>query len=189
MVRPQRGTFVFKLTSTEFSEICDCRTDLETAALHHAMSQNRVVLAVRLEGIVKEMQAALDAGLTQQYLRLDRDFHQSFFDFCENRYLSAAYGIISGQIAALRSRLGTDAGHMEKSFTEHCAITHHIRAGDTVKVGPLLIGHIGRKEGSYWILRRDLLHKDSDVQGSGSAGRIDPTVPRAGMPSVSHPGR
>jgi DNA-binding GntR family transcriptional regulator len=151
MVRPQRGTFVFKLTSTEFSEICDCRTDLETAALHHAMSQNRVVLAVRLEGIVKEMQAALDAGLTQQYLRLDRDFHQSFFDFCENRYLSAAYGIISGQIAALRSRLGTDAGHMEKSFTEHCAITHHIRAGDTVKVGPLIIGHIGRKEGSYWI--------------------------------------
>lgn len=157
MVRPQRGTFVFELSSTEFREICDCRTDLEIAALRHAMTQNRAALAARLENVVADMRTARQANLTKRYLRLDRDFHQALFDFAENRYLSAAYAIISGQIAALRSRLGTEPAHMEKSFNEHCEIAQHILAGAHRRAEVLLTAHIGRKEGSYWTLRGSLV--------------------------------
>lgn len=158
MVRPQRGTFVFELTCEELVEICDCRTDLESAALRRAMMCNGPALAKHLHSAVEDMRAAREAGQTQRYLRLDRDFHQSFFDHCDNRYLAAAYALISSQMAALRSRLGTDTAHMEKSFHEHRAIADYIASGDIERAQVLLIGHIGRKEGSYWTLRGGLDH-------------------------------
>lgn len=156
VVRPQRGTFVFDLTAEEFREICDCRTELETAGLRLAMARNRAALSKNLAQLVAGMRAAQAEGRVRDYLRLDRDFHQAFFDLCGNRYLSAAQGLIAGQMAALRSRLGTDAAHMRKSFQEHAEIADHVAAGDYDSARALLIGHIGRKEGSYWALHGGL---------------------------------
>jgi DNA-binding GntR family transcriptional regulator len=156
VVRPQRGTFVFDLTSEEFREICDCRTELETSALRLAMARNVGALAERLTLVVNRMGSARAEGRVRDYLRLDRDFHQALFDLCGNRYLATAHALIAGQMAALRSRLGTDAAHMEKSFQEHAEIARHVAVGDEARSCALLIGHIGRKEGSYWALHGGL---------------------------------
>lgn len=156
VVRPQRGTFVFDLSAEEFREICDCRTELETAALRLAMTRDGPALAARLAELVDRMSQARAAGRVRDYLRLDRDFHQALFDLCGNRYLAASHALIAGQMAALRSRLGTDAAHMQKSFQEHGEIAGHVAAGDDARARDLLIGHIGRKEGSYWALQGGL---------------------------------
>ena len=153
VVRPQRGTFVFDLTAEEFREICDCRTELETSALRLAMGRNAADLAERLGTIVDRMGVARAHGRVRDYLRLDRDFHQALFDACGNRYLAVAHGLIAGQMAALRARLGTDAAHMEKSFREHVQIAGCVADGDAAGARDLLIGHISRKEGSYWALQ------------------------------------
>lgn len=156
VVRPQRGTFVFDLTAEEFREICDCRTELETAALRLAMAKNGALLAARLAQLVDQMRAAQSEDRVRDYLRLDRDFHQALFDLCGNRYLAASHALIAGQMAALRSRLGTDATHMKKSFQEHADIAEHVATGAFESARDLLIGHISRKEGSYWALQGGL---------------------------------
>lgn len=158
VVRPQRGTFVFDLTAEEFREMCDCRTELETSALRLAMSRDSAALGAKLTGLVDRMRAAQSRNRVRDYLRLDRDFHQALFDLCGNRYLAASHALIAGQMAALRSRLGTDAAHMKKSFQEHADISGHVVAGAYECARDLLIGHIGRKEGSYWALRGGIDH-------------------------------
>jgi DNA-binding GntR family transcriptional regulator len=158
VVRPQRGTFVFHLTAEEFREICDCRTELECAALRLALARDRDALAARLDAVVAQMRQARAEGRVKDYLRLDKVFHQTLFDQCGNRYLAAAHALIAGQMAALRARLGTDAAHMEKSFLEHADIARQVAAGQGEAARALLIGHIGRKEGSYWALRGGLDH-------------------------------
>jgi DNA-binding GntR family transcriptional regulator len=39
---------------------------------------------------------------------------------------------------------------MEKSMREHEEIAEAIKAGDLAKATSILVGHIARKEGSYW---------------------------------------
>lgn len=159
VVRPQRGTFVFALTAEEFREICDCRTELESSALRLAVARDRRALGDRLGTIAAQMQTARAEGSVRDYLRLDRDFHQALFDLCGNRYLAEAHALIAGQMAALRARLGTDPAHMEKSYVEHVEIARQVAEGNDSRALALLIGHIGRKEGSYWALRDGLDHR------------------------------
>lgn len=54
-------------------------------------------------------------------------------------------------MAALRARLGPDAGHVEPSFRDHAEIARLVAAGEDDRA--LLIGRIGRKDGSCGSLR------------------------------------
>lgn len=155
IVRPQRGTFVFQLTEDEFVDICDCRTVLETAAFRFGVARSRAALADSLAGICDEMAIAREAGNTPAYLHLDSAFHEVLFKHCDNRYLGESYRLISGRMSALRTRLGTDPNHMNKSYREHQEIAQAARNGDINEGVSLLEGHIGRKEGSYWKLRQE----------------------------------
>lgn len=149
-VRPQRGTFVFQLTEEEFADICDCRTVLETGAFRYALSRGGGRFADALAAICARMTDARRTSDTKEYLRLDTAFHECFFEFGENRYLADCYQLISGRMAALRYRLGTDPSHMQKSYEEHLEIAGCARAGQLQEAVRILEGHIGRKEGSYW---------------------------------------
>jgi DNA-binding GntR family transcriptional regulator len=153
IVKPQRGTFVFELTEDEFVDICDCRTVLETAAFRFAVSRSQEALAASLEAICKEMADARARDDTAGYLRSDSHFHEAFFAHSDNQYLAQSYRLISGRMAALRTHLGADPNHMEKSFREHQEIAAAAREGDIERGILLLEGHIGRKEGSYWKIR------------------------------------
>lgn len=153
IVRPQRGTFVFQLTEDEFVDICDCRTVLETAAFRLSVARSRRALSDSLARICEDMATARKSENTPAYLRLDSAFHEGLFQHCDNRYLGESYRLISGRMAALRTRLGTDPAHMSKSFREHQAIAEAAEKGDVEAGIALLEGHIGRKEGSYWKLK------------------------------------
>lgn len=155
VVRPQRGTFVFKLTTREFADICDCRTVLEKAAFRFALERSPESFAANLDRICRAMTVARQTNDTQGYLRLDSEFHETFFIECRNQYLANSYQLISGRMAALRNRLGTDPAHMEKSYREHLQIAQCARSGDADRSVSLLEGHIGRKQGSYWKLGKD----------------------------------
>ncbi len=149
-VRPQRGTFVFQLTEDEFADICDCRTVLETGAFRYALIRGGDRFAEALAAICARMTAARQASNTAEYLRLDTAFHECFFTFGENRYLADCYRLISGRMATLRYRLGTDPSHMQKSYEEHLEIADCARERRLQDALTILEGHIGRKEGSYW---------------------------------------
>lgn len=152
VVIPQKGSFVFDVDRKEFADICDLRAALELPALRYASSRDQVGLAAALNNIVKEMTAAREADDTSAYLDLDTRFHLALFAHCRNSYLSDAYHLISGKMAALRNRLGSDPDHMQKSYQEHIRIAKAVSKGDSGAAADILEGHIGRKEGSYWNL-------------------------------------
>lgn len=149
-VEPQRGSFVFSLKSDELAKLCDARVCLETAALTHAIRERPEDLATALSACVDRMGAARKLGDDVEYLALDTVFHQSFFDYSDNRFLNDAYQTIALKMAALRNRLGKHPDHMAKSFREHIELVEAVKERDTRKALEILTAHIDRKEGSYW---------------------------------------
>lgn len=150
-IRPQSGTFVFTLAPGELNQICEMRWVLESAALRRAFETGtRDGLAARLHEICAEMAAARAAGDTRRYLDLDGLFHRSICQHSGNPYLIQSYGLLDGKVAALRTHLGTDPHHLEKSFDEHQRIATRVADGSADAALDLLARHIARKEGSYW---------------------------------------
>lgn len=149
-ILPQRGTFVFKLQPGELNYICELRVALEPAALQLAMERQREPFLAALGETVESMERAIGKSDIPTYLTLDTRFHQTFFDHSGNPYLERAYGLISGKIAALRNRLGTDPHHTAKSLREHRSMLGHLAKGRTTDAIQVLLKHIARKEGSYW---------------------------------------
>ena len=149
-VRPQSGTYVFELGQGELTQLCELRVALEPAALRLAVEDADSALAGTLRDIVGEMDSRLGQNLTREYLALDTTFHNAIVAASGNPYLVGAYGLIEAKMAALRNRLGNDPHHMAKSMREHVAIADAVAERDLAKAKRILIGHIARKEGSYW---------------------------------------
>lgn len=149
-VQPQSGTYVFKLQPGELNQLCELRFALEPVAVELALNNPSSTLAEELAVIVKDMKQAQDEGRTRDYLSLDTAFHDTIIAASGNAYLANAYALISAKMAALRNRLGSDPHHMEKSMREHAEIAEAIKARDLDRATRILVGHIARKEGSYW---------------------------------------
>jgi DNA-binding GntR family transcriptional regulator len=149
-VKPQSGTYVFALAPGELTQLCELRAALEPAALRLALEDRDAPLAGTLGAIVGEMDKCLSQDLTRDYLALDTAFHNAIIAASGNPYLVGAYSLIESKMAALRNRLGSDPHHMAKSMREHLAIADAVASRDLAKANQILIGHIARKEGSYW---------------------------------------
>jgi DNA-binding GntR family transcriptional regulator len=151
-IQPRRGSFVFTLGKDELAAICDCRTVLETAALRMAVERHGPALAKALSTITEQMEQVWDCDAAA-YRRLDTAFHQCFFDHCNNQYLVEAYQLIAGKMAALRTRLSSSPDHVRKSYDEHLRIAQLVQDGDVDMAISILEGHIGQRQGSYWITK------------------------------------
>lgn len=149
-IRPQSGTRVFTLAAGELNHICELRQALETTAVRLAFERALPTLGNELAGIVESMTAAREQNDTRRYLRLDDAFHAALIRQSGNPYLVTSYDLVAGKIAALRTHLGTDPHHLQKSYDEHCRLATLVAEGDLEKTLGLLTSHIARKEGSYW---------------------------------------
>ncbi len=150
-IRPQAGTYVFTLAPGELNQICEVRWILESAALRRAFEVDaHAELAARLNGVLEEMRVAWAGGDVRSYLHLDGALHEAICASCGNPYIAQSYALIAGKVAALRTHLGTDRHHMQKSFAEHARLVELVERGALEEALALLGRHIARKEGSYW---------------------------------------
>jgi DNA-binding GntR family transcriptional regulator len=150
-IRPQAGTYVFTLAQGELNEICEMRWVLEAAAVRRAFEAGRrAELVGRLQAIYERMRQARAEGDVRRYLDLDGALHHEICAACGNAYVLRGYALIEGKVAALRTHLGTDKHHLEKSFAEHGRLVELIETGTLEQTLALLGSHIARKEGSYW---------------------------------------
>ncbi|MEE3122046.1 MAG: GntR family transcriptional regulator, partial [SAR324 cluster bacterium] len=100
---PQKGTFVFSMDKPEIIELCELRYALESMALRYSHERNRDDLLKELESIVKSMRKDMKKEGVMHYLQLDDSFHNSFFNYCENRYMKDTYRMINARVSALRN--------------------------------------------------------------------------------------
>lgn len=148
-VVPQRGAFVFTLSSDGVQQLCEFRRSLETAALSLAFARDPALLARSLKDCVAEMEQARAAGDGRRYLDLDSAFHKLLFDLCGNRYIADAYALHAGKIAALRTHLSVMPQHTEMSFAEHGQMAAAIDSGDLPATLKILDVHLGRSAATY----------------------------------------
>jgi DNA-binding GntR family transcriptional regulator len=146
---PRRGTFVFALTGKQVGEISELRLALEGTALRFAFEQNRQAFLAGLARVVDRMTAAREKDDIRGYLRLDGEFHEQFFRYCDNAYLADAYRLIAVRIAALRTHLASLPSHTQKSYSEHRQITRAVAENDLERALAILDKHIDRVIRSY----------------------------------------
>jgi DNA-binding GntR family transcriptional regulator len=157
---PQSGVRVFTLSAREVREICKFRRTLELAAVELAMEGTPQALERDLAAIVKRMHAVMKAGNQREYLRLDTQFHLTFFEHCGNSYLQNAYGLYSGKIAALRTHLAHKPKHTALSLQEHEEIVAAVAARDFAMLADVLNRHIARTQETYEISIEDIARAD-----------------------------
>lgn len=157
---PQSGVRVFTLSAREVREVCAFRRTLEVAAIELALQSHPEELKAGLEAIVARMHKAMDAGDRREYLRLDTEFHLTFFEHCGNSYLQNAYCLYSGKIAALRTHLAHKPKHTALSLAEHEEIVSAVAAKDFGRVATVLHHHIARTQETYEISIEDIARAD-----------------------------
>ena len=127
---PHSGTYVFTLTAQDLVELLDYRYILEVAALNESFRKNAEPLIKEIEKIAANMDLALQAEDVKEYVRLDFLFHQTFFRFCRNRYLSDAFSFISAKIRSLQTRIAIKASDRSSSIKEHLEIYNCVKNRD-----------------------------------------------------------
>ena len=146
---PQRGAYVFSLSAPEVIAICEFRQTLEAAALRMSLARSPDRLVAAVSAAVADMDAARARNARIDYLDADTAFHEAFFAFCGNAYLSETYALHVGKIAALRTHLAVKPDHTDKSYQEHREMLNLLRDGQLDAALDVLDTHIARTKTTY----------------------------------------
>jgi len=148
-IQPQKGTFVFRMTAEQVTQLSEIREILELGALRLALQHAPDALGETLARIVDRMRRALDHADSVAYRTLDGDLHQGIVDCSGNLFLSEAYAGIAFRVQALRNRLSVDAQLNQSSLIEHGELARMIRAADGAGAEALLRAHIRATRSHY----------------------------------------
>jgi len=140
-VRPQRGTFVFRVDADEVRDICELREILETGALRVALARDPAALAAAL---APPVEAALAAALRDPaaYQPHDIAFHEALVAASRNRQLAEAYGLIAARVTALRYRYLATLEQVRGSLDQHAELLRLVRLGDAAGAEAALRHHV-----------------------------------------------
>lgn len=161
-IYPQRGVTVFTLSAREIRDICELRFALEETALRLALERHPHELAQKLAAVVAVMEKAHAEGDERAYLNADTDYHQVFFECCENAYLESTYALFVGKLAAVRTHLSRRPDHTQRSDEEHHQMLELIKAQDLPSCLTLLRRHINRVSVTYAEKVTEIAAADAD---------------------------
>lgn len=172
LISPRRGTFVFRLTREEMTEISGFRFALESSALRLSFGRDRQALIRILNEAVAAMTAARKRGDLRGYGKADAEFHCGIIRGCDNRYLVEAYQRISARVAAIRTHMTPRPRMTDTAFAEHHRLVRLLQFGRLQAAIDLLGRHIDRNV-RYYV--RETLDPDEP-------GRAEELRRKLGMP-------
>jgi DNA-binding GntR family transcriptional regulator len=140
-IQPQRGTFVFQMSSEQLRQLTDMRELLEATALRFAPRNGGGGLPRVVTSIIDRMSEAVAVKHHVAYRRLDAEFHQAIITASGNEFLDSAYHVIAVRIQALRNRLSQDS-HNWRSFDEHLEVARLIQNHEFEAAAAQLVDHI-----------------------------------------------
>ena len=145
---PKSGTYVTPIHITRYIEACFVRLQLEVGAVRRAADkQNSWESILKMESILRQQAAALNAGEKLEFFRLDEALHKAFFDAAG---VSGVWDVVKdSQADVYRVR------HLKRMhgirregavLNEHKAIVAAIRSGSANDAEKAMIDHIGSLE-------------------------------------------
>lgn len=149
-VKPKRGSFVFKPNNQDVVDICDFRFMVELQAAKRSFYKNPIKLIKSLSYIAQKMHIAMDSNNTSEYSNLDTSYHQTFFEYCDNKYLNNAFNLVNSRIAALRLSITSPQSELRTiSFREHLSMVNHLKENKISEFEETLHEHIMRTQNVY----------------------------------------
>ncbi len=139
VIEPNRGAFVPRHSPGEVDEIFDLRISLEGDALRRAVPQHTPATIRRLEAIQRELD---HATLPADWLRHDRDFHETLYAPCgRRRTLDLIAGLRRAVERVYVARLSPES-RREGWHDEHHWLIEAVRNGEAERAVALLCAHL-----------------------------------------------
>ena len=144
-IRPQAGSFVFMPSEEDVGELAEFRRVLEVTALRFSFARRRGETLRDMRAAAEAMQRARQVDDRLAVAHADTAFHQAIAENSANEHLIAAYHLVSGRIAALRTHnlMTTDTIRMQ-ALNEHRSIIGAFAKGDIDRAEAVLAEHILR---------------------------------------------
>lgn len=131
-IRPQSGTYVFKLDADELRALCELRLALELEASRLAMQRDQPALAQAFSSTVSKMEEVMATRSLDSYRKLDSQLHLDLLAISQSPLLERTYvRLVDGRFAALRYRFSQHHSHNEASLAEHKEMRDAVLAKDT----------------------------------------------------------
>ncbi len=144
-IRPQSGSFVFMPSEEDVAELAEFRRVMELTALRFCFARRRDETLRQMRLAADAMERARDADDRLGVARSDTAFHQAIAENSANEYLIAAYRLMSGRVAALRTHNLMAADRIrDRSLREHRAVIAAFAKGDLGRAEAILDQHIWR---------------------------------------------
>jgi DNA-binding GntR family transcriptional regulator len=143
---PQGGLYCKRFGERDLEEIYTLRALLEPLALRLAAPRLEPEALSELSELIDAMNDAIAAGDAARYLELNREFHMTIYEACDQtRLIHIIQGLWSGRPLFVAGDLGRT-----RSAREHAPILTALRAGRIDEAETLLRDHV---LGSLTVLR------------------------------------
>ena len=135
---PYVGSVVASLNLDELEEIYQVRSELESLAARLAVPR---IGAVEIEELKKQigfMRQVIDEENFDQLGRLNRRFHQTIYDFCQNTFLLKTIFELWDRTGRAQGVFALMPERAHRSLAEHEEILEALAQGDAERVGRLI---------------------------------------------------
>jgi DNA-binding GntR family transcriptional regulator len=141
-ILPRRGAFVIGITDQDITDIYECRTMIELAAIR------RVAVTIDAQGIadlnllVDQMDDAVAAGLPRLLAAADMMFHRRIVELSKNRALIASWERLAPLIETILDITDTSCVDLLEAAGGHRRITTALANHDTAEAVALMTTHL-----------------------------------------------
>ena len=141
---PKKGALVLPVSAQEIVDVVETRQLVEQYAVRKVLPASPALLD-RLDGLVAEQRALVEAGDLERAAEVDRAFHHAIVAAAGNRILEQLYDHLRDR----QLRMGVQVMHAEPervwpNLCDHSDIVRALREGDAAAAERLVSDNVGR---------------------------------------------
>jgi GntR family transcriptional regulator of gluconate operon len=141
-ILPRRGAFVRGLAAQDLSDIYECRTMIELAAVRRVAPAIEAHDVAELDHLVDQMDMAVASGQLRVMAAADMAFHRRVVDLSANRALIAAWEPLAPLVEAILSISDSMCAELPVAVTSHREITRALARHDTTEAVKIMTLHL-----------------------------------------------
>ena len=141
-IEPRRGAYASKLAMKDVIDILEVRQELEGFAASLAAGRMTKEHKEKLENINNIYKSAVDAGSTEEMVRLDSDFHRLIVESCGNPVLLRMITQLQEMVLRFRYLYYEDLERAKEQPAAHQFIIDALASGDAERSRKAARDHI-----------------------------------------------
>ena len=141
-IEPRRGAYASKLAMKDVIDILEVRQELEGFAASLAADHITDEYKEKLEAVNNEYKSAVDAGSTEDMVRLDSEFHRLIVEACDNPVLMRMITQLQEMVLRFRYLYYEDQERAKEQPAAHQFIIDALASGDAERSRKAARDHI-----------------------------------------------